>query len=173
MDITADSQHMVTCDSNMMCKVWRLWPTKVMLRAIRFSTGVQTASILNEQLDLIVGHNNILSLVPAAKYLPQIRRREVDSVERFETQLSQLNEGVTAVPGTDRLMRKLSLKEAKLRKKMFESEGTAVPFNDDNISDSSVEDLELRRELSKKRPEEPRIVPVVKEGTKRRYTTAY
>lgn len=66
-------------------------------------------------------------------------------------------------------MRKLSLKEAKRRKKMFEAEGTAVPFKDDNVSDSSVEDLSLREELRSpiKKKENPKVT-LFKEITKRK-----
>lgn len=36
-----------------------------------FYRGVQTATFMNEDLDLVVGHQNLLSMVLAKVYLPR------------------------------------------------------------------------------------------------------
>lgn len=60
--------------------MWGVEP-KRLLRAIQFNAPVQAACILDSELDLIVGHESLISLVKGKEYLPNGKNVEYDGIQ--------------------------------------------------------------------------------------------
>ena len=62
MTVDVRDEYAVTVGQDMTVKVWSLNPKRI-LREIVFSEGVQTAAFINSDLDLVIGHQNLISTI--------------------------------------------------------------------------------------------------------------
>jgi len=60
--------YAVTCGKDQLLKVWQLLP-KLLLKEIHFPKDIQAAIFANQNLDLIVGYENLVSEITRTNYL--------------------------------------------------------------------------------------------------------
>ena len=112
--------YCVTVGQDWAVKVWCIEP-KRLLRSIQFNAPVQSACILNSKLDLMVGHENLISLISSSQYLPNGIDVQYDGIPDIgnEPELTLC---------TDQFMLKIKTEDDRLRSLNFAPE--EEPFTD-------------------------------------------
>lgn len=105
MNINVRGDFCCTTGADNCVKVWQIKPYKRLLKAIIFKVTVaMTATFLNSDLDLVIGHENFISVIKASTYMPYFKEASDD--EQFLEKLTRCD---------DKYMQKLAKLDQRLR----------------------------------------------------------